>query len=353
MQFKYTLLTIIVTAFSMLSLKAQFPCNLGNNIVSAAGQGASVSLCDPGSSSIISFNNNIEALPHGFIVTNENDEIVSIGLSSNIDFSAFTGSSFNVYSFTFIGSITASVGQPLSGTPLANGCFNLSTNSITVTTNGGLEGAILDGGPFTFCVGDGEPDMIPPGSINVTGNPTGANASWVVTDDQLNILGLPPTPDVVNFDGAGGGECLIWYLTYDDIPEGLEAGMNVAGLQGCYGLSNSISVFRNQPEGGIIYTSAEEIANRVVVANRASGSISVIDSDQNTVLGNYDMPDNGEPMYAVYNSSNQTVLVGDYNGKVVAFDAITFEVTGTAEAGAGVFHMWGSPDNQQLWVKKK
>ena len=352
MQFKYTLLTIIVTAFSILSLKAQFPCNLGNNIVSAAGQGSSVSLCDPGSSSILSFNNNIEALPHGFVVTNENDEIVFIGLSSNIDFSAFTGNSFNVYSFTFIGSITASVGQTLTGTPLANGCFNLSTNSITVNTSGG-EGAILEGGPFTFCVGDGEPDMIAPGSISVTGNPTGANASWVITDDQLNILGLPPMPSVVDFDVAGGGECLIWYLTYDDLPEGLEAGMNAADLEGCFALSNSISVFRNQPDGGIIYTSTDEVANRVVVANRASGSISVIDSDQNAVLGNYDMPDNGEPMYAVYNSSNQTVLVGDYNGKVVAFDAITFEVTGTAEAGAGVFHMWGSPDNQQLWVNNE
>ena len=227
-----------------------------------------------------------------------------------------------------------------------DGCFDLS-NSIAVERNQ-PEGGTLAGGPFTFCVGDGIADMIPAGDITLTGN-SGMNSQWVVTDDQGNILGLPPSPDVVDFDGAGSGTCLVWHLSYEDGLIGLEMGMNAGDLEGCFDLSNSIAVERNQPEGGDISIGA----NYVVIANRASGSISVIDSDNNTVVGTYAMPNNGEPMYAVYNSENQTVLVGDYGGKVVAFDAVTFEVTGEADAGAGVFHMWASPNNEQLWVNNE
>jgi hypothetical protein len=252
MRLKYTLLTIFVTAFSLYSLKAQFPCNLGGNIVSAAGFGSSVDLCDSPGGSIVNFNNNVEAIPFGFVVTDENGIIVSIGLGSSIDFSNFSGNSFNVYSFTFIGGLIASPGQPLSGTPLANGCFSLSNNFVTINLSGGLEAAVLEGGPFSFCVGDGVADTIPAGAINVTGNPDGSDFSWIVTDTALNILGIPNMPSDVDFDGAGTGECLIWYLSYDDAPAGLEVDANVGDLVGCYGLSNSISVFRNDPDGGTL-----------------------------------------------------------------------------------------------------
>lgn len=106
-------------------------------------------------------------------------------------------------------------------------------------------------------------------------------------------------------------------------------------------------------DGGMITPSTGMVYNRVVVANRASGTISVINSDNNEVEHTYPMPDDGEPMYVVYNKYNNTVLVGDYNGKVVAFDGKDFSVVGSATAGAGVFHMWISPDNQQLWVNNE
>lgn len=215
-----------------------------------------------------------------------------------------------------------------------------------------LNGGNLEGGPFEFCVGDQQSDRIPPGSITLSSQ-SGPNNTWVITDDQGNILGLPPMPSVVNFDGAGAGTCLIWHLSYENGLLGLAMGNNLEDLQGCSNLSNSISVVRNQPDGGEISIPTGMTQNRVVIANRASGTISVIDSDNNEVISTHDMPNNGEPMYAVYNSSNNTVLVGDYGGRVVAFDAQDFSVQGSAEAGAGVFHMWLSPDNQQLWVNNE
>lgn len=108
-------------------------------------------------------------------------------------------------------------------------------------------------------LGDGEVDNIPDGAINLSGG-VGANSQWVVTEFDGTILGLPPTPYVVDFDGAGTGNCLVWYLGYDGEIEGLTAGSNTSGLSGCFDLSNPIEVIRNEAasevDGGFLQTDA-------------------------------------------------------------------------------------------------
>jgi DNA-binding beta-propeller fold protein YncE len=111
-------------------------------------------------------------------------------------------------------------------------------------------------------------------------------------------------------------------------------------------------------EGQAVGTSSsmEPASGRVVVANRGSGTISVIDSRTDGVVGTYDLPaDAGEPapepMYVVYTSTHHRVFVGDRaNNRVAAFDAASFTMDGTVAAGNGVFHMWANPQGSQLWV---
>ncbi len=91
----------------------------------------------------------------------------------------------------------------------------------------------------------------------------------------------------------------------------------------------------------------------IVVANRASGSISVIDVATSGVT-NVALPmgaNTPEPMYVVFSPDNNVVFVGDRaNDRVVAFNAMTFAVNTTIPTGAGVFHMWGEPSTGDLWV---
>ncbi len=129
------------------------------------------------------------------------------------------------------------------------GCFSLS-NPITVN-RGSAEGGTLTGGPFNFCVGDGNADMINDGEITLSGN-SGTNSQWVVTDDLGNILGLPPSYTAVNFDDAPAGTCLIWHLSYEDGLSGAEVGMNASNLAGCFSLSNPITVNRTSTSGGTL-----------------------------------------------------------------------------------------------------
>ena len=56
-------------------------------------------------------------------------------------------------------------------------------------------------------------------------------------------------PSAVDFDGAGSGNCFVWHLSYEDGLTGLGAGMNTANLAGCYSLSNSVAIIRNNASG--------------------------------------------------------------------------------------------------------
>jgi DNA-binding beta-propeller fold protein YncE len=93
----------------------------------------------------------------------------------------------------------------------------------------------------------------------------------------------------------------------------------------------------------------------VVVANRGSGSISVIDV-LTSAVNHVPLPmaagDNPpEPMYVTYSAINDLVFVGDRaNDRVVAFNASDYSVNTTIPVGDGVFHMWSDDNRNQLWV---
>jgi DNA-binding beta-propeller fold protein YncE len=94
----------------------------------------------------------------------------------------------------------------------------------------------------------------------------------------------------------------------------------------------------------------------IVVANRASGSISVINSRTAELIETIDLPqDDGdatpEPMYVSQVRHLRRLFVGDRaNSRVVVYNSRNFEVIGTVSAGQGVFHMWASSRGDQLWV---
>lgn len=200
-----------------------------------------------------------------------------------------------------------------------DGFFALS-NSITVNRNG-LNPGILSGGPYEFVV-DGTPDMANGLDLDASGI-TGSNQGFVITDDQLNILGLPPTLEAargVDFDGAGAGVCLIWHITYEDGIVGLEAGANAANLDGFFALSNSITVTRNPLNAGTL--------------NGGPFTFSV-DGTPDMVSG-ITLDDSG------LNGSLQTYVITDAAGNILGLPPTLMAVEGVDfdGAGTGVCYIW-------------
>ncbi|MFP2997402.1 T9SS type A sorting domain-containing protein [Spongiivirga sp. MCCC 1A20706] len=186
-----------------------------------------------------------------YIVTDADNNILglppTLEAARGVDFDGAGGGNCLIWYVRYYGEISGlEVGQNAND---LDGCFDLSNSILIERTPAVAEGGTLTGGPYTFCVGDGQADNV--SGVTLAGN-TGVNSQWIVTDEQGNILGLPPTPEAVNFDVAGPGICLIWHLSYNGDITGLEAGQNANDLQGDFDLSNSVRVYRNEPLAGTL-----------------------------------------------------------------------------------------------------
>ena len=104
--------------------------------------------------------------------------------------------------------------------------------------------SVISGGPFNFIV-DGTMDNIPDGAITIDDSGTDLGLSgWVITDTEGEILGLPPSFTAPDFNDAGAGVCLVWYINYEAGLTGLATGMNAEDLEGVFVLSNPVTVNR-------------------------------------------------------------------------------------------------------------
>ncbi|NER82859.1 MAG: beta-propeller fold lactonase family protein, partial [Leptolyngbya sp. SIO1D8] len=104
------------------------------------------------------------------------------------------------------------------------------------------------------------------------------------------------------------------------------------------------------------FTPLNPSKGHIVVANRASGDLAILNESTGMLLGNVTLPigsENaaGEPMYISFLNRTDEVAVADRaNNQVVFFDHSTYEVTNTVATGAGNFHMVANLKETQLWV---
>ncbi|KPM32442.1 Putative beta-agarase precursor [Croceitalea dokdonensis DOKDO 023] len=266
-------------------------------------------------------NSGITGTNQGFVITDADLNILglppTLEAAQGVDFDGAGVGVCLIWHITYEDGI---VGLEAGGNAAnLDGFFALS-NSITVNRNG-LNPGILSGGPYEFVV-DGTPDMANGLDLDASGI-TGSNQGFVITDDQLNILGLPPTLEAargVDFDGAGAGVCLIWHITYEDGIVGLEAGANAANLDGFFALSNSITVTRNPLNAGTL--------------NGGPFTFSV-DGTPDMVSG-ITLDDSG------LNGSLQTYVITDAAGNILGLPPTLMAVEGVDfdGAGTGVCYIW-------------
>lgn len=120
----------------------------------------------------------------------------------------------------------------------ANGCS--AVDQITINgRNAPDAGSISTTDPTTFCVGDGIPDLV---NVTSTGN-TAPNFTYVITDSNGIILNISSTPPF-DFDAAPPGNCLIWGLGWEGTLIGADIGANANDIQGCFDLTDPITVIR-------------------------------------------------------------------------------------------------------------
>ena len=209
--------------------------------ISIDGGGIDISICagDGVSDMFTAVVEGGESENTAWVITDSDLNILGLPEGPSFDLDGAGPGTCLVWQVNFNGDLTgAEVGANAGD---LGGCFVLS-NSITVERSGiGAAEIALEGGgtDLAICAGDGISDAFTP----IVTDTTGMNNAWVITDTDLNILGLPEGP-TFDLEGAGAGTCLVWHLSYNGEITGVEIGANAANFAGCFALSNAITVVR-------------------------------------------------------------------------------------------------------------
>ncbi|NBC09304.1 MAG: T9SS type A sorting domain-containing protein, partial [Bacteroidetes bacterium] len=217
------------------------------------------------------------------------------------------------------GNIIAMAGDTASAVALADECFALSDNFITVYREQPDGGMVMteDGETEVYtCPGDSIPDIVRFDSSGVSNS----LFTYVITDDNNVILGVPGG-DSNDFEDAGTGTCRVWGLAYTGNITAMvgDTASAVALTDDCFDLSdNFITVFREQPEGGTVSTEMGMDAVEVCVGD---GLPDIVRFDSAGVSGQF--------TYVITDENN--VILG-----VPGMDMADFE-----DADGGVCRVWG------------
>lgn len=210
-----------------------------------------------GVADVLSFTNtSMGADSYTYIVTDEENTILAVAAGSSFDFEGAETGVCRIWGLAYGGALLAMEGDALmGGGPLADGCFGLSENFLTVRRESVMGGTILaDGseGPLFTCPSDGSPDLL---AFTTTGGSTG-EYTYLVTTADLEIIGFA-VDGAFDFDGLAAGTYLAWGLAYSGTLTA-DAGEDAGGTalsDECFDLSdNAITVIVEAPEGGSVAT---------------------------------------------------------------------------------------------------
>jgi nitrogen fixation protein len=230
-----------------------------------------------------------------YVVTDANNNVLAIPPANTVNFDGAPVGSCRLWGLSYVGNLTIEEGDDLLATMLADGCFDLSDNFVTVnreTPEGGSILTVTGERSLLICPGDGNDDII---EFVVTGA-TGPENRLIITNDNNIIIGLPEG-NTANFDGAGVGVCRAWNVSfYGNFTAEIGQDITVGPLaEGCNDLSEDfVEVRREIPVGGTVLTTD---GDSEVETCPSDGNADVIDVVTSGASG-------GELIYLITNSDN-------------------------------------------------
>ncbi|MFN7119376.1 MAG: T9SS type A sorting domain-containing protein, partial [Saprospiraceae bacterium] len=288
--------------------------------VQLTGGGTTAALCSNSDTTTLQFaNTSTSDENYAYVITDNNNVIIAFATGNAYNFAGTTDASFRVWGLAYTGNITARIGDNAATTALTNGCYELSSNFISVTRQGVNGGTVRlqDGRTSAVaCLGVAEI-----GELTFVNNST-ATASYIylVTDTVGNIRAVV-TNNLYNFNNLPIGTYRVRGLSYTgNLQAAVGGAINEVLSDACYQLSsNFITVTQKDVDGG-----------RVALTN---GDTSVF------VCGSTSTP--GTLTFAFSNNSNAayTYLVTDRNNRIIVIlngNSISFN-----GAAIGEYRVWG------------
>ena len=113
------------------------PCSIvdGGTVALALGGTQATVVVDNMNPTILSFNSSVPTANNysfTYVVTDANGMVLGVPMGNLADFSGAGGGACNVYGLTYTGTLNVTMGTDLLNATLSTGCFDLSSNKITV-----------------------------------------------------------------------------------------------------------------------------------------------------------------------------------------------------------------------------
>jgi hypothetical protein len=273
-----------------------------------------------------------------YLITDENNAILAFAPDGSFDFDDAAVGACRVWGLAYAGDLLAEVGDDAASTVLADGCFRLSENFITIRKETAIGGTITfdDGTNLKYLCPDGNISLLSFDSADVVGE----NFLYVVTDEQAIILAVT-SDDRFDFAGAAESIYYVWGLAYNgNLTAEVGDTASTASLSdACFSLSgNFIAVILQTPFGGRVETSAGETTVYTCPGDGNPDVVSFVSSGASITPFTYVITDDANVIVAVPDEDNfdfDGLPAGNYRVWVLAYTGnITAAVGDTASVVA-------------------
>lgn len=272
---------------------------------------------------------------YAVIVTDEFGIIQLISTDpESVAFGTLPEGPYQIYGLSYTGAVTAALGDDIAIAILADNCYDLTVEPLSITRGGEITAGTLsnattnENDTIVFCLSAGDlPIAIVEPSIGVV------NYRYIITDtdDRVLVSNLPS--NIIPFTSFQPGEYRIYGFTFTGTSNvSINQVLTSAILSTeCYALSNFITVILSDPEAGMV-TTADGATEVEVEIDITSGEPVALVTFANTSTGG--------DSYAYVITDEDNLILGSSTDATVDF----------GPAGVGVCRVWGLAYTGELTV---
>lgn len=259
------------------------------------------------------------SIPYFYIITDENDNILSFSPVNIMNFESYDEGICKVYGISFTGNFTGTTGENIHNSLLSDDCFDISETYVEINktaVDGGGVSTSLGENIVYLCPGDANPNVIDFTTTSTANN----NYTYIITDHQLEITHIL-SDDFYDFDNEGIGISKVWGVSYSGnlLAQIGDQVNQVALSDGCYSLSfNSIEIVRDLPNGNLIASDQGDVVD-ICVSDGQEDEIGFL---------------TGSFSFAPY-----TYIITDENGEIL--EVMNGPIQDFENFGGGICQVWG------------
>lgn len=245
-----------------LCLVVSFPklaaqCISGTSISTESGETSVLTCPGDGRADLVVFKPNTFAFFYAYVLTNENNVILSYSTDAAINFEGASTQNFRVWGLSYSGNLTIDPGVKINAARLADGCYELSTNFVEVRRSIPSESTISMNNASPYLCPSTTENKVVTFSSTV---PSSEQYAYLITNKSNKLIQVAQG-NKFNFKNFPVNTYRVWGVAYrGDIL--VQAGEDVRSARlasACFTLSsNYLQIIIAEPKGGKVKTSDNE-----------------------------------------------------------------------------------------------